>query len=177
MKHLLIGVVTGFTISTVAALSIYTIYDSPPVTKADISQTPTLVRSNTTVYDHQVLADIYDTITAIHLQNNHLLERLDTMQAQVNSLDIHSGQISMSTNTTAESTIDTAVDDAITTNMISSLYDPDYTSSTNITEIMSSDEMNSLSQSSRERVVAEMVRMLNSGEIDRDSFMPGANSQ
>jgi len=65
---------------------------------------------------------------------------------------------------------DMAVEEAIVGNIIMRLYDPAYTSSTTMAELMRSEEMLELSNESRERVVAEMVGMLNRGEIDAETF-------
>lgn len=68
---------------------------------------------------------------------------------------------------------DMAVEDAVVQNIITRLYDPDYTRSTTLAEVMQSEEMLELSGQSRERVLAAMVGMLNLGEIDAATFLPG----
>jgi len=68
---------------------------------------------------------------------------------------------------------DMAVEAAIVDNIIVRLYDPAYVRSTSLAGIMNSEEMLGLSEPSRERVVAQMVGMMNRGEIDASAFMSG----
>lgn len=63
-------------------------------------------------------------------------------------------------------------DDEETVQVIQSrLRDPGYTYSTTLSEVMQSDDMAKLSPESRERVVSEMVDMINRGEIDAKYFV------
>ncbi len=51
------------------------------------------------------------------------------------------------------------------------LQDPSYIYSTTLSDVMQSDEMSKLSDQSRQRVVAEIMGMINRGEIDARTFM------
>ncbi len=72
---------------------------------------------------------------------------------------------------------DMALEEAMVQNIITRLYDPDYTYSVTLAELMQSEDMLELSDQSRERVVAEMVGMLNRGEIDATTFLSNDASQ
>ena len=64
-----------------------------------------------------------------------------------------------------------ATDEEVTNNIITQLHDSTYAYGNTTSEFLASDEMMQLSDTSRERVIAEVVRMLNSGEIDADTFI------
>ena len=51
------------------------------------------------------------------------------------------------------------------------LHDPSYIYSTTLSDVMQSDDMLKLSDQSRERVVQEIMGMINRGEIDARTFM------
>ncbi len=66
---------------------------------------------------------------------------------------------------------DTALEEAIIQNITTRFYDPEYMQSATLSEVMQSEEMQQLSDQARERVVVEMVGMLNRGEIDMETFL------
>lgn len=67
---------------------------------------------------------------------------------------------------------DAALEEAIVQNITTRFYDPVYVQSTTLAEVMQSEEMLELSDQARERIVVEMVGMLNRGEIDASTFLP-----
>lgn len=67
---------------------------------------------------------------------------------------------------------DAALEDAVVQNITTRFYDPVYMQSATLAEVMQSEEMLKLSDQARERIVVEMVGMLNRGEIDASTFLP-----
>lgn len=64
------------------------------------------------------------------------------------------------------------VDDEATVQILMArLHDPSFIYSTTLSDVMQSEDMRKLSDESRERVVQEMMGMINRGEIDARTFM------
>ena len=85
--------------------------------------------------------------------------------------DIKSGAPTMGPGTMAVTKLAPAEEEATVQAITTRLRDPSYTYSNTLSDVMLSADMRKLSDQSRERVVAEMMGMINRGEIDARTFM------
>jgi hypothetical protein len=166
-----VGILAGLCGLLVGALSMYLVQDRTASSPTGAEHGELVVLQDRMDRTDALLHEIKRQIDNIEVAQYHALSSIGDAQSVTSSAE---EAMAGSQDTGAAAGPDMAVEEAIVGNIITRLYDPAYTRSTTLAEVMGSEEMVNLSDASREKVVSEMVGMLNRGEIDVQTFFSGS---
>ena len=187
MRSITTEIIVGVTGVLIGAISMYFIIEDKPPVLADNGQDQLIGlyarMDQTEALLSEIRNDMATSALLYELRNDMAAsEQLwqETAFAQSNIYavrDVERDTTNISYDATATIASDMAYEEAVVGNITTRLYDHGYTDSTTISDVMQSEDMLTLSDESRERVVAEMVGMLNRGEIDVSTFLANGQAQ
>ncbi|MEN8166599.1 MAG: hypothetical protein ABFR65_03870 [Pseudomonadota bacterium] len=187
MRSITTGIIAGVTGALFGAISMYFVIEDKPPVLADNGPDPLIALYARMDQTEALLREIRsDMATSALLRNirsdmatsEQLRREVAFVQSNVHAVrDAQRDSADICYDATADTASDMAYEEAIVENITTRLYDRGYADSTTISDVMQSEDMLTLSDESRERVVSEMVGMLNRGEIDASTFLTNGQAQ